>query len=116
MTGKIERVILFIQREFTIYVNRKQTTSTIAAHKHQDNGIVDRHQGTIIKLANTRLSQKIFYCAVKYSQFMHDVILIKDSTDKNGLQYNPYEFINNIKPNSNILELLNVLVYSRDMK
>ncbi len=67
-----------------------------AAPKHQEqNGLVERHWGTIMKLANTmlihvRLSRKFFYDAAKYAQFEHDVIPVKDLNDENDLQCTPY--------------------------
>ena len=77
---------------------------TTAAPKHQEqNGLVEKHWGTIMKIANTmilhaRLSKKFFYYAVKYAQLIHDVIPVKDLHDKNGLPCTPYQLINNQKP------------------
>ena len=71
------------------------------SHQEQ-NGLVERHWGTILKLANTmiihaRLSKKFFYYAVKYAQFIHDVIPVKDLLDENGLPCTSYQLINNSK-------------------
>ena len=58
-----------------------------------------------MKLANiiwiyARLSKKfLLYYAVKYAQYINDLIPIKDLTDKNGLPSTPYQLVNNIKPN-----------------
>ena len=60
---------------------------TTAAPKHQEqNGLVERYWGTIMKLANTMLvyaslSKKLFYYAIKYAQYIHDIIPVKDLTD-----------------------------------
>ena len=76
-----------------------------AAPKHQEqNGLVERHWGTICKLANTmmihaRLNRKFFYYAVLYAQFIHDVIPIKDLKDASGLPTTPYFLGTNTKPN-----------------
>ena len=78
---------------------------TTAAPKHQEqNGLVERHWGTILKLANTmiihaRLSRKFFNYAVKYAQFIHDVIPVRELLDQNGLPCTPYQLMNNSKPN-----------------
>ena len=50
-------------------------------------------------IIHARLSNKFFYYAVKYAQFVHDIIPVKDLLDKNGIQYTPYQLINNCKPN-----------------
>ena len=46
-----------------------------------------------------RLSKKFFYYAVKYAQFIHGAIPVRDQQDKNGLPCTPYQLINNQKPN-----------------
>ena len=47
-----------------------------------------------------RLSKKFFYYAVKYAQFIYDLIPVRDLQDtKNGLPCTPYQLINNCKPN-----------------
>ena len=61
-----------------------------------------RHWGTILKMANTmiihtRLSKKFFYYVVKYAQYIHDVIPIKDLNDKNSLPCTPYHIVNRRK-------------------
>ena len=67
----------------------------IAAPKHQEqNGMVERHWGTILKLANTllihaRLNRKFIFYAVKYAQYIHDVIPVKDLNDKHGFPITP---------------------------
>ena len=77
---------------------------TTAAPKHQEqNGLSERHWGTIMKLANTMLlhaqvSRKFFYYAAKYAQFIHDVIPVKDLNDENCLPCTPYQLRNNMKP------------------
>ena len=75
-----------------------------AAPKHQEqNGLVERHWGTIAKLANTlllhaRLNRKFFYYAVKYAQYIHDVIPVRDLLDENGLPTTPYYLATGRKP------------------
>ena len=77
---------------------------TTAAPKHQEqNGLVERHWGTILKMANTmiihaRLSKKFFYYAVKYAQYIHDVIPVRDLNDETGLPCTPYQLVNRRKP------------------
>ena len=67
-----------------------------AAPKHQEqNGLVERHWGTIAKLANTllvhtRLNRKFFYFAVKYAQYIHGIIPVRDLVDDDGLPTTPY--------------------------
>ena len=47
-----------------------------------------------------RLSKKFFYYAVKYAQFIYDLIPVRDLQDtKNGLPCTPYQLINNCNPN-----------------
>ena len=61
---------------------------TTAASKHQEqNGSAERHWGAIMELTNTtiihaRLSKKSFYYAVKYAQFLHDIMRVKDQLDE----------------------------------
>ena len=75
-----------------------------AAPKHQEqNGLVERHWGTICKLANTmilhaRLNRKFFYYAVLYAQFIHDVIPVKDLKDDTGSPTTPYFLATKLKP------------------
>gem|GEM_PF-2876143 len=77
---------------------------TSAAPKHQEqNGMVERHWGTIAKLANTlllhaRLNRKFFYYAVKYAQYIHDVIPVRNLQDKDGLPTTPYMLATGRKP------------------
>ena len=83
--------------------NRIRFTTTAPKHQGQ-NGLVERHWGTILKIANimilhARLSKKIFYYTVKYAQFIHDVNPVRDLQDKNGLPCTPYQLIINQKPN-----------------
>ena len=65
---------------------------TTATPKYQEqNVLVERHWGTITKMANTmllhaRLNKKFFFYAVKYAQRVHDVIPVKDSVDNQGFQ------------------------------
>ena len=55
-----------------------------AAPKHQEqNGMVERHWGTIVRMAKTlllhaRLSTKFLYYAIKYAQYIHDVIPVRE--------------------------------------
>ena len=49
-------------------------------------------------LIHARLSKKFFYYAIKYAQYTHDVIPVKDLTDKYGLPSTIYQMVNNIKP------------------
>ena len=56
--------------------------------------MVERHWGTILKLANTllihaRLNRKFIFYAVKYAQYIHDVIPVKDLNDKHGFPTTP---------------------------
>ena len=72
--------------------------------KHQEqNGMVERHWGTILKLANTllihaRLNRKFIFYAVKYAQYIHDVIPVKELNDKYGFPTTPYAMATNRKP------------------
>ena len=67
-----------------------------AAPKYQEqNGLVERHWGTIVRLANTlllhaRLNRKFFYYTVKYAQYIHDVIPVKDLNDKKRFPTTPF--------------------------
>ena len=67
-----------------------------AAPKHQEqNGLVERHWGTIAKLANTlllhaRLNRRFFYYAAKYAQYIHGIIPVQDLLDEHGLPTTPY--------------------------
>jgi len=89
---------------FRKWCSENNIRCTTAAPKHQEqNGLVERHWGTILKMANTmiihaRLSKKFFYYAIKYAQYMHDVIPVKDLNDENGLPCTPYQLINGRKP------------------
>ena len=61
----------------------------------EQNGLVERHWGTIAKLANTlllhaRLNRKFFYYAAKYAQYIHDIIPVRDLLDEHGLPTTPY--------------------------
>ena len=49
-------------------------------------------------IIHARLSKKFFYYAIKYAQYIHDVIPVKDLNDENGLPYRPYQLINGRKP------------------
>ena len=60
---------------------------TTAPKYQEQNGLVERHWGNIIRLANTlllhaRLNRKFFYYAVKYAQYIFDVIPVKDFNDQ----------------------------------
>ena len=80
---------------FRKWCSENKIRFTTAAPKHQEqNGLVERHWGTILKLANTmiihaRLSKKFFYYAVKYAQFIHDVIPVKDLLDEMDYHVHP---------------------------
>ncbi len=50
-------------------------------------------------IIHTRLSRKFFYYAVKYAQFIHDTIPVRELLDQNGLPCTLYQLINNSKPN-----------------
>ena len=75
-----------------------------AAPKHQEqNGLVERHWGTIVKMANTllihaRLSTKFLYYAIKYAQYIHDVIPVKELYDANGMPTTPHYLATGRKP------------------
>ena len=90
---------------FRKWCSKNNIRFTTAAPKHREqNGLVERHWGTIMKLANTmlihaRLSKKFLYYTVKYAQYIHDVIPVEDLTDKLGLPCTPYQMVNGIKPN-----------------
>ena len=61
------------------------------------------NKGMINHISNTmiihaRLSKKFFYYAVKYAQYIHDVIPVKDLNDENGLPCTPYQVVNDRKP------------------
>ena len=65
--------------------------------------MVERHWGTIVRLANTlllhaRLNRKFFYYAVKYAQYIHDVIPVKDLNDQKGFPTTPFFLATNRKP------------------
>ena len=65
--------------------------------------MVERHWGTIAKLANTlllhaRLNRKFFYYAVKYAQYIHDIIPVRDLTDQHGLPTTPHYLLTKQKP------------------
>ena len=65
--------------------------------------MVERHWGAILKLANTllihaRLNRKFIFYAVKYAQYIHDVIPVKDLNDKHGFPTTPYAMATNRKP------------------
>ena len=74
-----------------------------AALKHQEqNGLVERHRGTVVRLANTlllhaRLNRKFFYYVVKYIQYLHDVITVKDLNDEKGFPTTPFFLATNRK-------------------
>ena len=47
------------------------------------------HWGKILKIGNTmilhaRLRKKFFYYVIKYAQFIHGVVPVRDLQDKNG--------------------------------
>ena len=75
-----------------------------AAPKHQEqNGLVQRHWGTIAKLANilllhARLKRKFFYYAAKYTQYIYDIIPVSDLLDEHGLPTTPYYLATGHKP------------------
>ena len=77
---------------------------TSAAPKHQEqNGLVERHWGTIVKLANAlllhaRLNRKFFYYAAKYAQYIHDIIPVKNLLDAEGNPTTPYFLATGRKP------------------
>ena len=63
--------------------------NTVAPKHQEQNGMVERHWGTIMKLANKRFiharsNQKFIYNAVKYVQYIHDVMSVKALNDKYG--------------------------------
>ncbi len=65
--------------------------------------MVERHWGTIAKLADTlllhaHLNRKFFYYAVKYAQYIHDVIPIRNLHNKDGLLTTPYMLATGRKP------------------
>ena len=90
---------------FRKWCSEKGIRFSSAAPKHQEqNGLVERHWGTVLKIANTmllhaRLSKKFFYYAAKYAQRVHDVIPVKELCDKDGLPTTPYQLATNSKPN-----------------
>ena len=65
---------------------------------------------------HARLSKKFFYYAVKYAQYIHDVIPVKDLNDKNGLPCTPYQLVNDRKPSVRQYRVLDALPYSKDMR
>ena len=75
-----------------------------AAPKHQEqNGMVERYWGTILKLANTllihaRLNWNFIFYAVKYAQYIHDVMPVKDLNNKYGFPTTLYAMATNRKP------------------
>ncbi len=50
-------------------------------------------------IIHARLGKKFFYYAVKYAQFIHDVIPVRELLDQRGLPCTVYQLINNSKPN-----------------
>ena len=59
--------------------------------------------GNSYKIGNTillhaRLNGKVFYYAVKYVQYIHDVIPIKDLNDDKGFPTTPFSLATNRKP------------------
>ena len=72
------------------------------APKHQEqNGLVERHWGNVLKMANTmilhaRLSKNFFYYTAKYAQRVHDVIPVKELCDNDGLPTTPYQLATNV--------------------
>ena len=70
----------FRSNTFRKWCSERKIRFTTAVPKHQEqNGLVEKHWGTIVKMTNTmilhaRLSKRFFYYAAKYSQRVHDVI------------------------------------------
>ena len=65
----------------------KINIDTAAPKRQEQNGLVERHWGTIVRLANTpllhtRLNRRFFYYALKYAQYIYDVVPVKDPNDK----------------------------------
>ena len=65
--------------------------------------MVERHWGTVAKLANTlllhaRLNRKFFYYAAKYAQYIHNILPVKDLYDAEGLPTTPHFLATNRKP------------------
>ena len=87
-----------------IYDRGVYLTRSTAAPKHQEqNGLVERHWGTMAKLANTillhaRLNRKIFYYAVKYAQYIHDILPVRELFDADRLPTTSYYLTTNRKP------------------
>ena len=76
--------------------------------------MVERHWGTIVRLANplllhARLNRKFFYYGVKYAHYIHDVIPVKDLNDQKEFPFTPF-FLATIIENHllNTLEVLGV--------
>ena len=89
---------------FRKWCSKNKIHFNTAAPKHQEqNGLVERHWGTVVKLANVlllhaRLNRKFFYYAVKYAQYIHDVIPVKNLLDEDGHPTTPYYLATNRKP------------------
>ena len=49
-------------------------------------------------MSERKLSKKFFYYAVKYAQYIHDVIPVRDLNDETGLSCTPYQLVNQRKP------------------
>ena len=76
--------------------------NTVALKHQEQNGMVERYWGTILKLANilimhARLNRKFIYYVVKYAQYLHDVISVKDLNNKYGFPTTPYAIAKNRK-------------------
>ena len=74
----------FRSAEFNDWCLENSIVFTTAAPKHQhQNGLVKRHWGIVLHIANTmilhaRLSSKFIMYAIKYAQYIHDIIPVKD--------------------------------------
>ena len=84
---------------------RKIKFNTAAPKHFKKNGLVERHWGTVAKLTNTillhaRLNRKIFYYAVKYTQYIHDILPVRELFDADGFPTTPYDLATNRNPSS----------------
>ena len=88
---------------FRKWCSKNKIKFTTAAPKHQEqNGLVERHWGTVAKLANiillhAQLNGKLFYCKVKCAQYIHDILPVREVFDTNGLPTTPYYLATNRK-------------------
>ena len=89
---------------FRKWCSENKIKFSTAAPKHQEqNGLVERHWGTVAKLASTlllhvRLNHKFFYYAAKYAQYIHDILPVRDLYDTEGLPTTLYFLATNRKP------------------